>query len=337
MIVKRNYKYVWSLAPALLVLIGNILGGWWVALNAAFVFLLLTILEVFLPADHSNQQDSNDWFPDALLFVHAAFQTMCMASFLWTLYVNEYSILQFLLLALSVGANSGASAIVVAHELIHRKNRWYRFVGSYLLFTAGNIYFYVDHLKVHHKHVGTDGDPATARKGETVYGFFKRSLLGQIASAWHVEKQRLSVSGRSQFSISNYLVSSLLFMSVLLVAIYLWLGWLGVAVYMLHVFFANFLLEYTNYIEHYGLSRNPNERVTEQHSWQTDKVLSRFFLIDLSRHADHHYFASKPYHTLISYESGPKLPFGYVSMIYLALFPPLFFKVMHSSLEGIGK
>ncbi|MFM2190570.1 MAG: hypothetical protein RL491_956 [Bacteroidota bacterium] len=335
--MKRNYKYVWSLLPAVLVLMGNMLGGWWVASNAVFVFMFLTLLEVFLPEDHSNEKDSDTWFPDALLFVHAAFQTLCIASFIWTLHVNEFSLTQYFLLALSVGANSGASAIVVAHELIHRKSRWYRLVGSYLLFTAGNIYFYVDHLKVHHKHVGTDIDPATARKGESVYGFFKRSLVGQIASSWQVEKQRLNASGRSQYSIGNYLVASLILISVLLVAIHLWLGWLGVAMFMLQVFIANFLLEYTNYIEHYGLTRKPHERVTEIHSWQTDKVLSRFFLIDLSRHADHHFYASKPYHTLISYEKGPVLPFGYVSMIYLALVPPLFFKVMHSSLDRIGR
>lgn len=323
--------------PALLVLVGNLLGGWWVSLNAVFVFLFLTLLEVFMPEDASNDQDSNAWFPDVLLFVHAALQTLCISSLLWTLRSYEYSLAQYFLLALSVGANSGASAIVIAHELIHRKNRWYRFVGSYLLFTAGNIYFYVDHLKVHHKHVGTDLDPATARKWETVYGFFTRSLVGQIASAWHVEKHRLLTSGRSQFSLTNYLVASILLMSVLLLCIFLWLGWIGVAVFMLQVFFANFLLEYTNYIEHYGLTRKPNERVTEHHSWQTDKVLSRFFLIDLSRHADHHYYASKPYHTLISYETGPSLPFGYVSMIYLALIPPLFFKVMHTSLNRVSQ
>jgi len=335
--VKRNYKYVWSLLPALLVLVGNLMGGWWVALNAIFIFLFLTILEVFMPEDASKEQDSNAWFPDALLFVHAALQTLCIASLFWTLHANEFSLPQFFLLALSVGANSGASAIVIAHELIHRKNRWYRHVGSYLLFTAGNIYFYVDHLKVHHKHVGTAADPATARKGETVYGFFKRSLVGQIASAWNVEKQRLNASGRSEFSLGNYLVASLVLMLVSLLAIYFWLGWLGVAVYMLQVFFANFLLEYTNYIEHYGLTRKPHERVTEHHSWQTDKVLSRFFLIDLSRHADHHYYASKPYHTLISYETGPSLPLGYVSMIYVALVPPLFFKVMHASLGKLSQ
>ena len=110
-------------------------------------------------------------------------------------------------------------------------------------------------------------------------------------------------------------------------------GIAGVSVFMLHILIANFLLEYTNYIEHYGLTRTEDERVKEDLSWQTDKVISRFFLIDLSRHSDHHYFASKPYHTLQTYENSPKLPGGYASAIYLALIPPLWFKVVNKCLD----
>jgi alkane 1-monooxygenase len=123
---------------------------------------------------------------------------------------------------------------------------------------------------------------------------------------------------------------------ILVSALWFLLGPIMVAMFMLQVFFANFLLEYTNYIEHYGLTRKPEERVTELHSWQTDKVISRYFLIDLSRHADHHYYASKPYHTLNSYESSPVLPLGYVSMIFCALVPPVFQKLMHARIHSLG-
>lgn len=331
--MRRNYKYIWSLLPGILVILGNLLGGWWVASNAVFVFLILTVLEIFLPVDPSNEQHAEDWFPDALLFVHVMVQTTSLVTLFWTLEHFEYSLVQLLLLSLSVGTHSGSSAIVIAHELIHRKNPWYRGFGSYLLFTAGNIYFFIDHLKVHHKHVGTDADPATARQGETLYRFFARSLTGQISSSWKVESLRLRQEGRSAFSLSNYLISSLLLLFLLLFVLYYFFGWIAVGVFMLQVFFANFLLEYTNYIEHYGLTRQPDERVTEHHSWQTDKVLSRYFLIDLSRHADHHYYASKPYHTLKSFDHSPVLPYGYVSMIFFALIPPLFFRLMHPHLS----
>lgn len=331
--MKRNYKYSLSLVPGIMVITGNLLGGWWVSLNICFSLVFLALLENIVPEDKNNEMNEDDWFPDGLLVSHVFLQTLCIMSAVWTVLHFDYSVLQLIILALSVGINSGASAIVVAHELIHRKNRVFRALGQYLLFSAGNIYFYIDHLKVHHKWVGTMNDPATSRLGENVYYFFIRSVLGQLKSAFNVEALRLKNSGKIRWSPRNYVVgcASLLFMFWILMLILF--GWKVFLVLLVQSFFANFLLEYTNYIEHYGLSRQINERVTEVHSWQTDKVISRFFLIDLSRHADHHYFASKPYHTLKSYSESPVLPGGYVSMIYYALVPPLFFRKIHSLMQ----
>jgi alkane 1-monooxygenase len=143
--------------------------------------------------------------------------------------------------------------------------------------------------------------------------------------------------GSNPLSIQNYVFSASLALLAVLFLVWYFIGLIGVGAFLLQVFFANFLLEYTNYIEHYGLSRSPDERVTEKHSWQTDKVLSRYFLIDLSRHADHHYYASKPYHTLKSYDTSPVLPYGYVSMVFFALIPPLFFRLMHQKQEFLEK
>lgn len=327
--MKRNYKYSLSLVPGIMVITGNLFGGWWVSLNTFFSLFFLALLENIVPEDKDNDMNEADWFPDGLLLSHVVLQTLCIISVVWSVIHFDYSILQLMVMALSVGINSGASAIVVAHELIHRKSRFFRSLGQYLLFTAGNIYFYIDHLKVHHKWVGTVRDPATSRLGENVYYFFARSVSGQIKSAFNVEAVRLSDSGVNKWSPRNYVIGCsvlLLFFWTLMLLLF---GWKVLLVITAQCFFANFLLEYTNYIEHYGLSRQLNERVTEVHSWQTDRVISRFFLIDLSRHADHHYYASKPYHTLKSYEDSPVLPGGYVSMIYYALVPPLFFRKIH--------
>jgi alkane 1-monooxygenase len=237
-------------------------------------------------------------------------------------------------LSISTGINSGASAIVIAHELIHRKNKIYQLAGKFLLFTAGNIYFFVDHLKVHHKWVGTDRDPATSKYGESVYGFFVRSSSGQIKSSLKIEMQRLEKENAFKFGLRNYVISSFLLLIIFCSGLFYFLGVKTVFVFAVQSVVANFLLEYTNYIEHYGLTRKENERVNELHSWQSDKVISRFFLIDLSRHSDHHYYASKPYHMLQSYDNSPVLPGGYVSMIYYALIPPLWFKAVHKQLQN---
>lgn len=131
-------------------------------------------------------------------------------------------------------------------------------------------------------------------------------MFGQITNAWRLEKERLTIENKNP--LGNAVLKNSLLLITLLSGLYLGFGFMGVAVYLLHILIANFLLEYTNYIEHYGLSRKENERVKEDLSWQTDKVISRFFLIDLSRHSDHHYYASKPFHTLKAMSKVPNCP-----------------------------
>ena len=63
------------------------------------------------------------------------------------------------------------------------------------------------------------------------------------------------------------------------------------------------LLETVNYIEHYGLLRLKNEsgkseRVKEVHSWNSDHVVGRIILYELTRHSDHHFKSTKKYQTL---------------------------------------
>ncbi len=309
------------------------MGGWWVALNFVFSLGILAVLENFVPEDKNNESDQEDWFPDSILWLHVAMQIVSIATLIYSIQHFEYNFFQFILIGISVGVNSGSSAIVIAHELIHRKNKYMRLAGQFLLLTACNIYFYVDHLKVHHKWVGTGNDPATAKYNESLYAFFIRSTIGQIKSSFNVEGVRLRLIGKNPWSINNYVIGSLFILLIFGMVLSYLFGPAVLIAFLLQGFFANFLLEYTNYIEHYGLTRRDQERVTEVHSWQTDRVISRFFLIDLSRHADHHYYASKPYHTLLSHEGSPVLPGGYVSMIYYALCPPLFFKKVNEIIE----
>jgi alkane 1-monooxygenase len=329
----RNYKYFWSLLPGLITVAGNLAGGWWSFSNFVFSLGLLAFIEWFFPEDLDNAHEEGSFIPELVLLLHFIVQTAAIGSLIYGITTGAVAGWFIVGAALSTGVHSGTSAIVVSHELIHRKSSLWQFIGKYLLFTAGNCYFFVEHLRVHHKWVATDNDPASARRGESLYAFFVRSYSGQFTGAWQLEKERLQKDGKSAFHSSNYVLLNLLLQALFLLGCFLMGGsWLVLAV-MLQYLLANFLLEYTNYIEHYGLTRADNERATEIHSWQTDKVISRFILIDLSRHADHHYYASKPYHALKSYSNSPVLPFGYASAIYVALLPPLWFSIMNRQLD----
>lgn len=102
---------------------------------------------------------------------------------------------------------------------------------------------------------------------------------------------------------------------------------------------AAILLETINYIEHYGLSRKKTdsgryERVREVHSWNSNHVLGRVMLYELTRHSDHHYRAHKKYQVLEYHEVSPQLPFGYPTSMVLSLLPPLWFKIMNKRIPA---
>jgi alkane 1-monooxygenase len=114
--------------------------------------------------------------------------------------------------------------------------------------------------------------------------------------------------------------------------------WEVPAFFFTQSFLAFSLLELVNYIEHYGILRKeiaPNqfERVNPLHSWNTSYLVSNFFLFQLQRHSDHHANAYKRYQALNHYDESPQLPFGYPTMIMIALVPPAWFALINPRLK----
>jgi len=334
--INRNWLYTLSFLPAFITIYGNITGGYYAFGNFIFSLVFLAGFEWISKEFVSNHaSEKNDTIPKFILLLHIPLQLISVGSLFYGIYSQSLAGFFIIGAALSTGLNSGSSAIIVSHEYIHRKIKYERMLGKLLLFSAGNMYFYIDHLKVHHKWVGTDKDHATAKFGENLYQFFIRSVSGQFWGAIAIEAQRLKTLNKMAYGLENYVVRQFILQIILLICIYYFIDFEGVAAWLLQYFFANFLLEYVNYIQHYGLSRNEKARVTEEHSWQSDRFVSRFVLVDLSRHADHHYYASKPYHTLLTYPNSPILPAGYAGLFFIAAVPQLWFKLMHPIIAEI--
>lgn len=239
---------------------------------------------------------------------------------------------------LSVALSTGGIGITVAHELVHRRSAAEQWVGKGILMTVLYMHFAIEHVRGHHALVATEEDPATARKGESVYGFLFPSIVGQLISAWHLEVRRMAKMSRGTWDIRNEMLQFALIQTLWLVGLTLVFGMGFVPIYILTAFLSFSLLEIVNYIEHYGLERERDasgryERVDEHHSWNSDHVVSRALLFELTRHADHHAHASRPYPILRSLEKGPQLPTGYPGMILVALVPPVWFRVMDPRLD----
>lgn len=329
----RNFAYLLSFTPAIFVIYGNLHGSWFAWLNLVYSLVFLGILEYITGSSDANEHSSaKDSFPEMILFAHVISHTAGLCSLFYGIHQGMLHGAGLFGAILSTGVAAGSSGIIVAHELIHKISPLKRMLGRYLLASTGNFYFYVHHLRIHHRDVATEKDAATARKGESLYAFFIRSVREQIMQSVAAEAK---ISGKRTWYFGHEIFKSLLLVVLIMVSVFIYAGFSGLLSWIGMGLFANFLLEYVNYIEHYGLTRKPEIRVNEWHSWSCDKHISRFLLIDLSRHADHHNLASKPYHTLISYPEGPMLPGGYASLILPALIPGWWFRITHPLLAKI--
>ena len=110
-------------------------------------------------------------------------------------------------------------------------------------------------------------------------------------------------------------------------------GWVVLPWLLLQAVVGFTLLEVVNYLEHYGLKRGKRadgryERTVPRHSWNADHTVSNLLLYQLQRHSDHHANPTRRYQVLRHFEESPQLPSGYGTMIVVALFPPLWRRVM---------
>jgi len=293
--------------------------------------LLLPLAEWLLRNENKkNEQNEDELMPTLILIFISFLHLTVTLSLLYGVFCNKLNGIYIIIAAISSGVNAGTNGIVVAHELIHRKNSILRALGILNLIQVNYGHFYIEHIKGHHKYVGTQADPATAMYGESLYKFVMRTIPGQFLSAFSLEQKRLFDKNLNQFK--NFVVVISFVELMILVAIFLIFGIELLLAHMLYSFIAIFLLEYVNYIEHYGLKRDDNKKFEAHHAWQSNKITSRLGLIELSRHADHHMKASKPYHTLNTHE-GYYLPSGYFGMFYIALMPKIWFKMIHPIID----
>lgn len=331
---KNSLRYLLSLSPGALVIFGNLKGGYWSLSAAAYTMVLLIGIERFLKEDKSPVEIDNAAVPNFILALHVLFHTAAIASLFYGIYSGILEGKFIWLAAASTGVCSGIEGINSAHEMIHRKQKSWQLGGIWNLLLVNYGHFFIEHVKGHHRYVGTPRDPATARYGESFYHFFVRTVPQQYFSALNIEASRLEKENRFGFTTSNFVIRITLIEILICFAIYFFLGKIILFAYLLQSVIAFFLLEYVNYIEHYGLIREEGKKVRATHSWQSDMPISRFALIELSRHSDHHLIASKPYHTLVSHHDSPVLPSGYFGSFYFALIPPLWFRMVHPALKA---
>ncbi len=220
-----------------------------------------------------------------------------------------------------IGSASGLSGIVVAHELMHRPSKALQLLSRIVMGSVLYEHFFTEHIRGHHVRVGTPDDPATARFGERFYPFFKRTVPAQFRSAWEIEIKRNGLEGVPVWhprQLRNRVVQGLLGELLLCGAITWAFGPFGLLMLVLQGVWAIRALEIVNYFEHWGLTRS-GRKVRPVDSWDTESSFTLYGMVGLSRHADHHAYASRPYQQLRHFEESPKYPGGYITMTMMVI------------------
>lgn len=306
-------------------------------------FALIPFLELLVKPDPRNLTEEEEAsakknpFFDWMLYLIVPLQFVALWLFLHSMQDPGLTAVDKVGRIMVMGLNCGIWGINVAHELGHRTNKAEQFLAKCLLLTSLYMHFIIDHNRGHHKYVGTPQDPSTARYNEPLYIFWIRSITGVYKRAWRIANNDVGKTGKSFFTneMLHYQIIQLAFCGF--IGFYfsdVTLGYFIIAAVM-----GMLLLETVNYIEHYGLMRRETgngsyERAMPMHSWNSNHLIGRTMLFELSRHSDHHYMASRPYQLLRHHDDSPQLPTGYPGSMLLAMVPPLWFRVMNKKIEA---
>ncbi len=294
---------------------------WWMALPFLVPGILLDLTDDWGGPQLEQPHPRLPAAPfDALLYLLSAIQVANVL--LLARLVGGAGVLSFqAVVGLFLVMGSSANGIVTAHELIHRQKAHLRLLGRLLMSTVLYEHFYTEHIRGHHVRVGTPEDPATARFGERLFPFIRRTVPGQFRSAWRLETKRLGDEDMRPWDprlLRSQVVHGLVFEWGLALAIGAVFGAGALLYHVLQAIGGFVSLEIVNYFEHWGLERT-SRRVRPVDSWDAVDRGTLYGLIGLSRHADHHAHPTRPYQQLRIFDESPKLPTSYGRIMTLAI------------------
>ena len=338
----RNAMYwfaIASLTPAAMLLSASLFGGLWAWGALISVTLLVVAMDrlgqVLLPV---REDGTARHFARRLGVALALIHFILLGTGVWAIATSPaLSIPQALALGIALGLFMGQVSNSNAHELIHAPDRRLRLLGTLVYVSLLFGHHASAHPKVHHVHVATARDPNSARRGQGFYHFWPRAWIGSFRQGLRAENAARARAGRAQglHPFVGYVGGA----GLALVVAYGVAGLRGVAVYVALVTYAQVQLILADYVQHYGLRRADRgdgrpEPAGPQHSWNAPQWYSSAMMLNAPRHSDHHMHPMRLFPALqLDRDTMPILPFSLPVMASIALFPPLWRRVMHPALS----
>lgn len=340
--MKRGYHYLTVLTLPLIGLYSIHQDGWITFLPLLYAFGFIPMVELFIKPDAGNipEQEERAYLQDItydlVIYLAGLFHICFLVYFLLEGVNISDGIISRAGKTITLGLMCGIYGINIAHELGHRKNKAEQLFAKLLLMTSLYMHFFIEHNRGHHRYVSTEEDPASAPRNMSLFRFWLRSMTGSYFSAWRLENYRIRKKNLplTKNEMLWYHIIQLTFLGIILFVF----KWHIFIIFIMAALIGILLLETVNYIEHYGLRRKKlpgghYERAMPCHSWNSDHLMGRLMLFELSRHSDHHYLASRKYQILRHHDKSPQLPTGYPGMMLLSFIPPLWFRIINERLD----
>jgi alkane 1-monooxygenase len=243
---------------------------------------------------------------------------------------------------ISLGLAIAGLILSAGHELVHREARLDKISGDFLFALVCNSAHKIEHIRGHHMHVATRADSGFAGLNQSFYRYLPNSILRTFKNAWLAEKKRLNCMGRSAICARNELIIWYLISLGIAAIYYFCFGLPGIIFYMCQGLVALVGHHLINYIQHYGLERRKldsgrYEKFTASNAWDCNFLISNVVSFYLPRHTDHHINPRCPYQLRQPTSESPQMPMGFSTTFFLALVPPLWFRVMNPRILEINK
>lgn len=325
-----------TLAPLVPLTLGLTVGGAWVWLAVLSMTVLVGALDLLVRMALPGKPDEVE-FPSG--------ETLSVL-----IGIAQLALIPLVVVRLAGGDHSGLAKIALlytcalwlgqvgnsnAHELIHRPSRGLRRLGTTLFVSLLYGHHASAHPKVHHTHVATPDDPATARMGEGFYAYIARSWTGSFRAGHRAERRLLQARYGDRWRRHDPYIAYVGGGLLCIVLVGMLAGTAGMAWYVALAFLAQVQLLLSDYVQHYGLERQRmpdgrTEPVGPAHSWNAPHWYSGAMMLQAPRHSDHHTRPNRPFHhlELPPASVAPRLPSSLPIMAGVALAPRVWRRVM---------
>lgn len=207
----------------------------------------------------------------------------------------------------------------VAHELIHRREPVQRLLGHLLAGLAGYPCFAQDHLR-HHRRPGNTAAAEWPLLTDSVWRYAAKRLPRVLASAYGPSGD--AWLGRANHPAVVGLRVALAATVATAAAFAATAGARGLALYLTLAGLLAFSVQLITYLQHWGLGDDHiPEAAAKELGWEDDCRFQAWLTLNLSLHHVHHQSPGAPYPTLLPHPASPRLPAGYVVLMFLVLVP----------------